>query len=241
MNERQTLMHGVGLSKRFGGILANDTVDLTVAEGDLIGLIGPNGSGKTTLINLLTGHMKPDGGEVMLRGQRTGGQPAHMYAAMGVARTFQLTQLFARMTVLENLLVPALTRPRSTWAEASRRARGYLEFLNLTHVANLDAKNLSGGQQKLLELGRCLMLEPAVLFLDEPFAGVHPQLRDELIKRIQELHQAGRTFVVVDHDMESILRISQRLVVMARGRKIADGPPAEVRADQAVLAAYAGL
>jgi branched-chain amino acid transport system ATP-binding protein len=241
MNERQTLMHGVGLSKRFGGILANDAVDLAVAEGDLIGLIGPNGSGKTTLINLLTGHMKPDGGEVLLRGHRTGGQPAHVYAAMGVARTFQLTQLFGRMTVLENLLVPGLTRPRSTWTDASRRARGYLEFLNLAHVANLDAKNLSGGQQKLLELGRCLMLEPAVLFLDEPFAGVHPQLRDELIKRIQELHKAGRTFVVVDHDMESILRISQRLVVMARGRKIADGPPSEVRTDQSVLAAYAGL
>jgi branched-chain amino acid transport system ATP-binding protein len=241
MSERPTLVHGVDLSKRFGGILANDTVNFEVAEGDLIGLIGPNGSGKTTLINLLTGHLKPDGGDIVLRGHRTGGRPAHIYAAMGVARTFQLTQLFGRMTVLENLLVPALTRRHSTWQDASRRARGYLEFLNLSHLENLDAKKLSGGQQKLLELGRCLMLEPAVLFLDEPFAGVHPQLRDELIKRIQELHQAGRTFVVVDHDMESILRISQRLVVMARGRKIADGPPAEVRTDQAVLAAYAGL
>src|SRR5262249_48598520 len=145
------------------------------------------------------------------------------------------------MTVLENLLVPGLTRPRSVWHAVERRARNTLEFLNLGHLAELHAKNLSGGQQKLLELGRCLMLEPAILFLDEPFAGVHPHLRDELIKRIQELHRAGRTFVVVDHDMESILRLSQRLVVMARGRKIADGAPAEVREDQAVLAAYAGL
>jgi branched-chain amino acid transport system ATP-binding protein len=231
----------VGLVKRFGGILANDGVDFVVTEGDLVGLIGPNGSGKTTLINVLTGHLEPDGGEVLVRGARVSGRPPHVYAAMGVARTFQLTQLFGRMTVLENMLVPGLTRPHSTRDEVARRARGYLELLSLSHVEQLPAKSLSGGQQKLLEVGRCLMLEPAVLFLDEPFAGVHPRLRDELVNRIRELHQGGRTFVVVDHDMESILRISRRLVVMARGRKIADGEPNAVRADQTVLAAYAGL
>jgi branched-chain amino acid transport system ATP-binding protein len=235
------LVRGVGLVKRFGGIVANDAVDFLVAEGDLIGLIGPNGSGKTTLINVLTGHLEPDHGAVLVRGARLSGRPPHVYAALGIARTFQLTQLFGRMTVLENMLVPGLTRPHSTWNEVARRARGYLEFLSLAHLERLQAKNLSGGQQKLLELGRCLMLEPAVLFLDEPFAGVHPTLRDELIKRIRELHQDGRTFVVVDHDMESILRISRRLVVMARGSKIADGEPETVRSDQAVLAAYAGL
>jgi branched-chain amino acid transport system ATP-binding protein len=234
-------MRAAGLIKRFGGIIANDTVEFSVNEGDLVGLIGPNGSGKTTLINMMTGHLEPDGGAVVVRGRPMRDQAAHVYAAMGIARTFQLTQLFGRMTVLENLLVPGLTRPRSTWRAVERRARSTLEFLNLGHLAELHAKNLSGGQQKLLELGRCLMLEPAILFLDEPFAGVHPHLRDELITRIQELHKAGRTFVVVDHDMDSILRLSQRLVVMARGRKIADGVPAEVREDQAVLAAYAGL
>jgi branched-chain amino acid transport system ATP-binding protein len=231
----------VGLVKRFGGIVANDAVDFVVGEGDLVGLIGPNGSGKTTLINVLTGHLEPDGGEVRVRGERVSGRPPYVYAAMGVARTFQLTQLFSRMTVLENMLVPGLTRPHSGWDEVARRARGHLEFLSLAHLEQLPARNLSGGQQKLLELGRCLMLEPAVLFLDEPFAGVHPRLRDELVKRIRELHRGGRAFVVVDHDMESILRISQRLVVMARGRKIADGEPDAVRADQTVLAAYAGL
>jgi len=138
-------------------------------------------------------------------------------------------------------VVAVLTRPHSTWPEVTRRARRYLELLNLSPVEQLQAKNLSGGQQKLLELGRCLMLEPAVLFLDEPFAGVHPRLREEIITAIRELHQGGRTFVVVDHDMESIFRLSRRLVVMARGRKIADGEPAVVRMDQTVLAAYAGL
>lgn len=241
MKERGPLVRGVSLQKHFGGILAVDAVELAVAEGDLIGLIGPNGSGKTTLINLLTGHLIPDAGEVFLNGRRANGLPAHAFAGHGIARTFQLTQLFGRMTVLENLLVPGLARPRSTWGAATSRARTYLEFLNLAHLAHLDAKNLSGGQQKLLELGRALMLEPAVVFLDEPFAGVHPQLRDDLIKRIQDLHRSGRTFVVVDHDMESILRIARRLVVMARGCKIADGPPAVVRADPTVLAAYSGL
>jgi ABC-type branched-subunit amino acid transport system ATPase component len=238
---RAELVRGAGLVKWFGGIVANDAVDFVVAEGDLIGLIGPNGSGKTTLINLLTGHLAADSGDVRIRGQRMSGRPPHRYAAMGVARTFQLTQLFARMSVLENMLVPGLTRPHSTWDEVVRRARRHLDFLSLAHLERLPARNLSGGQQKLLELGRCLMLEPAVVFLDEPFAGVHPRLRDELLDRIRELHQAGRTFVVVDHDMDSILRISRRLVVMARGRKIADGAPDVVRADQTVLAAYAGL
>ncbi len=241
MSAGAELVRGVGLVKRFGGIVANDAVDFVVAEGDLIGLIGPNGSGKTTLINVLTGHLEPDCGHVLVRGERVSGRPPHVYAAMGIARTFQLTRLFSRMTVLENMLVPGLTRPHSARDEVVRRARAYLEFLDLAHLEQLQAKNLSGGQQKLLELGRSLMLEPAVLFLDEPFAGVHPRLRDELINRIRELHQGGRTFVVVDHDMESIFRISQRLVVMARGSKIADGKPDAVRVDQTVLAAYAGL
>src|SRR5262249_52733373 len=158
-----------------------------VSEGDLIGLIGPNGSGKTTLINVLTGHLDPDAGDVLVRGERTSGRPPHVYAAMGVARTFQLTQLFGRMTVLENMLVPGLTRPHSPWHEVPRRAQGYLEFLKPSPPGELHAKTPSGGQQKLLELGRCLMLEPAVLFLDEPFAGVHPRLREEIITAIRDL------------------------------------------------------
>jgi ABC-type branched-subunit amino acid transport system ATPase component len=241
MTPEGMIVRGETLHKRFGGITAVDAVDFSVAEGDLIGLIGPNGSGKTTLINLLTGHLLPDTGGVFLRGRRVNGLAAHGFAALGVARTFQLSQLFGRMTVLENMLVPGLTRPGSTRAGVARSARTYLEFLNLAHLQDLSARNLSGGQQKLLELGRALMLEPTILFLDEPFAGVHPHLRDELIQRIQDLHRSGRTFVVVDHDMESIQRVARRLVVLARGQKIADGLPAAVRSDQTVLAAYSGL
>ncbi|MHB8731593.1 MAG: ABC transporter ATP-binding protein [bacterium] len=238
---RPAIIRGVQIRKHFGGIAATDGVDFDVLEGDLVGLIGPNGSGKTTLINILTGHLAAESGDVFLRDRRMTARPPHEFAAHGVGRTFQLTQLFGRMTVLENMLVPGLTRPHSTWASATEQARRHLAFLNLEHLSGLEAKNLSGGQQKLLELGRALMLDPAVLFLDEPFAGVHPKLREELIKRILQLHESGRTFVVVDHDMESILRIAGRLVVMARGRKIADGPPAAVRQDQTVLAAYSGL
>jgi ABC-type branched-subunit amino acid transport system ATPase component len=167
--------------------------------------------------------------------------PPSRFAALGVGRTFQITQLFSRMTVLENMLVPGLARPHSHRAEATRQARVHLEFLGLAKLETLQAKNLSGGQQKLLELGRALMLDPSILFLDEPFAGVNPFLRDEIILLIQKLHAAGQTFVIVDHDIEAIQRLVNRLVVMARGEKIADGTVAQVSHDPEVLRAYAGV
>ena len=235
------LMEARGLHRRFGGIVAVGALDFAVMPGELVGLIGPNGSGKTTTINMLTGHLKPSGGEVFLHGVRATGLAPSSVAAKRVGRTFQITQLFGRMTVLENMLVPGLARKNSTRAEATRQARAHLEFLKLSHLEKLPAKNLSGGQQKLLELGRALMLDPEILFLDEPFAGVNPFLRDEIIVFIQALHAQGRTFVVVDHDIEAIQRLVSRLVVMARGEKIADGTVDEVRMNQEVLRAYAGV
>lgn len=230
-----------GLSMRFGGIMAVRELNVAVEEGELVGLIGPNGCGKTTTINMLTGHLTPVGGRILLRGEPVQGMPAHRFAAAGVGRTFQITQLFGRMSVMENMLVPGLARHGSTFAAARRAARLHLEFLGLAALEDLPAKNLSGGQQKLLELGRALMLEPAILFLDEPFAGVNPYLRDEIIRLVQALHAQGRTFVVVDHDLEAIQRLVNRLVVMSRGEKIADSSPEEVRADPEVLRAYAGV
>ena len=240
MESTPPLIEAAGLAKHFGGIFAVDHLDLAVHEGELVGLIGPNGSGKTTTINLLTGHLKIDGGHVRVGGQTVAGLPASGFAGLGVGRTFQITQLFSRMSVIENMLVPGLARPGAHKAHVIREARRHLEFLGLAALEKLAAKNLSGGQQKLLELGRALMLEPKILFLDEPFAGVNPYLRDEIIRFVQTLHSEGRTFVIVDHDLDAIQRLVHRLVVMSRGRKIADGPLAAVRENQDVIKAYSG-
>ena len=237
----EPLVEARGLTKRFGGIVAVNGLDLAVHPGELVGLIGPNGSGKTTTINMMTGHLRPSAGEVYVRGTRADGSPPSRFAVLRVGRTFQITQLFSRMTVMENMLVPGLARPHSHRAEATRQARLHLDFLGLAKLETLQARHLSGGQQKLLELGRALMLDPDILFLDEPFAGVNPFLRDEIIVLIQKLHADGRTFVIVDHDIEAIQRLVNRLVVMALGQKIADGTVDEVSHDPEVLRAYAGV
>ena len=237
----QPLIEARALTKRFGGIVAVNALDLAVMPGELVGLIGPNGSGKTTTINMLTGHLAPGAGDIVVRGQTADGLKASDFAALRVGRTFQITQLFSRMTVLENMLVPGLVQPHSTRAGATSTARRHLEFLGLAKLENLHAKNLLGGQQKLLELGRALMLDPEILFLDEPFAGVNPFLRDEIIALVRALHAQGRTFVVVDHDLQALQRLVERMVVMSRGVKIADGSAAEVQDNQEVLRAYAGV
>jgi branched-chain amino acid transport system ATP-binding protein len=235
------LIEARDLTKRFGGIVAVSNLNFAVQQGELVGLIGPNGSGKTTTINLLTGHLTQASGHIDLRGRCVDGLAPSAFAALRVGRTFQITQLFSRMTVLENMLVPGLARPHSHKTAATREARRHLEFLGLAALESLQAKNLSGGQQKLLELGRALMLDPDILFLDEPFAGVNPFLRDQIIVLVRKLHADGRTFVIVDHDIEALQRLVHRMVVMARGAKIADGTVAEVRDNQEVLRAYAGV
>ena len=239
-SDGETLLRAETVRKRFGGITAVDGVTFTVRRGELVGLIGPNGSGKTTLVNLFTGHLAPDSGDIFIRERRVTGLPAYHRAALGIGRTFQMSQLFRRMTVLENLLVPGLTSSGISREAIATQARVHLRFLGLAHLESLPARNLSGGQQKLLELGRAMMLDPVLLLLDEPFAGVHPTLRGEIIRRILKLHTAGRAFIIVDHDIEAIQQLAMRLVVMAQGRVIADGAPAQVRTDRAVLAAYAG-
>jgi branched-chain amino acid transport system permease protein len=234
------LLEVENLIKRFGGIAAVDGVSLKVERGELIGLIGPNGSGKTTLINMLTGALAPDAGTIRIDGEAMNGKAPHVFAHRGIGRTFQISQLFRRMTVLENLLVPPLSDARRSWKSARQRGLEQLERLQLSHLAFEEARVLSGGQQKLLELGRAQMLDARLLLLDEPFAGVHPRLLERIVAQIKELNEKGYSIVVVDHNLDVISSVVERLIVMAQGRQIASGTPEEVLQDGGVIEAYTG-
>ena len=229
-----------GLRKHFGGIVAVEDFSAELRRSEIVGLIGPNGSGKTTTINLVAGALKPDKGAITLDGRNLVGQPTYRFARAGVGRTFQVPRLFRRMTVIENLVVPALTGARTSHRAAEARAREILAFLRFGHLADAYARTLSGGQQKLLELGRALMLRPSLLLLDEPFAGVHPQLLEQIVEHIRTLSADGYTIVLVDHNLDAVRAVVRRTLVMARGRKIADGPSEQVLQDPEVIHAYTG-
>jgi branched-chain amino acid transport system ATP-binding protein len=229
-----------GLKKHFGGVRAVDGLSAHIQGNELIGLIGPNGSGKTTTINTINGLLKPTDGRITFQGERIEHMPSYERARRGLGRTFQVTRVFQRMTVTQNLMVPALALSKDTRSEVERRANEVMAFLTIEHLADEHAQNLSGGQQKLLELGRVLMLDPEVIFLDEPFAGVHPELRNQIHKYIKEVHKDGKAFVIVSHDMDTIFGLSERVIVMNEGQKIADGDPEAVRKDEAVIDAYLG-
>ncbi len=233
-------IHDVSLA--FGGIQALDGVSLSMASGELLGLIGPNGSGKTTLLNVLGNLYAIDRGRVDFQGQRIDRLPLHAVALQGIARTFQVARVFRRMTVLENMLVPGYTASlEASPSELGQRTRDLLRFLDIDALTHEQAGNLSGGQQKLLEFARALMLQPRLILLDEPFAGVHPMLKERMLERIGDLHGQGIDFIVVSHDLPTILGLSSRLAVLANGRKIADGTPEAVRHQEEVIEAYLGV
>lgn len=229
------------LEKHFGGITALDGISLSFNGNELVGLIGPNGSGKTTLVNTIGGIHTPEGGKIVFNGTDIARMKPHQVARRGVGRTFQVTRAFRRMTVMENLLVPGMAlapeRGRKAW---EKRAREVLDFLTLDHLRNDYARSLSGGQQKLLELGQVLMTDPDIILLDEPFAGVHPKLMETIFGYITTLHGQGKAFIIVSHDMDSIFTLSERLVVLSYGHIIADDHPNVVRNDEAVIEAYLG-
>ena len=235
-----------GVTKRFGGLTAVDRADLTVDEGSITALIGPNGSGKTTLFNLITGTMPADAGTVIFAGKRIDKLAPWSRGHLGLGRTFQVTRLFRDMTVLQNVVAPlpdgklrTMMAGAVSGAEATR-ARELLDVVGLSRFAGQRAGDLSYGQQKLVELAQVLMLEPKLILLDEPAGGVNPSLLSRLTEVIREINRNGVTFLVVEHNIPMVLELCDPVVVFARGKAIAAGPPARIREEPVVLDAYLG-
>ena len=231
-----------------------DGVSLTVAAGSITGLIGPNGAGKSTLFNLVAGSLAPSSGQILLEGARIEAEPAHRRLCRGLGRTFQIPRPFGSLSVIENVMLAATSqqgeRILPNWLAPSRvaaeerrnaaRAREIIDFVALGRLADAAARTLSGGQRKLLELARVMMADPRLILLDEPAAGVNPTLLDTIMDRIATLNARGVTFLIVEHNMELIGRLCGHVHVMASGRLLAEGTPAEVTADARVVEAYLG-
>ena len=250
----EVLLQTDGLTKEFGAFRAVDDVSLSVRRGSITGLIGPNGAGKSTLFNLLTGSLAPTSGTVRLRGQDITGLPPDALFAKGLGRSFQIPRPFARMSVLENVMVAPLaqrgerilglfTSPAAVRAEERAirdRALEVLDFVTLGPLADHPAGKISGGQMKLLELARVLMGDPELILLDEPAAGVNPTLTGILIEKIETLNAQGKTFVIIEHDMDFIMRHCDPIIALAQGRVVFEGTAAEAQENPVLREAYLG-
>jgi branched-chain amino acid transport system ATP-binding protein len=242
--------------KTFEGVTALDGVSFGLESETITGLIGPNGAGKSTTFNVISGAIQPDAGRVTFDGEDITGLEPHQTSSRGLVRTFQIAREFETMTVLENMMLPPKNqRGEIAWRSILPGARGgvqdeeealferaweMLEFFDIDHLALEEAGALSGGQRKLLELARALMLDPEVLLLDEPFAGVNPSLEQDLLDRLEDLRNRGRTFLIVEHDMDLIMEHCERVIVMHQGRTLVTGTPEEVRSEEQVVEAYLG-
>jgi branched-chain amino acid transport system ATP-binding protein len=243
-----------GLTRDFGPFRAVDGVTLDIRRGSITGLIGPNGAGKTTLFGMVAGALRPTSGQVLLNGADVTGQPPESLFARGLARTFQIPRPFRRLSVLENLLMAPPGQSGETLrgalfgrgkvarqeAQVRDKARGILEFMTLDRVADQPAGQISGGQMKLLELARALMGDPELILLDEPAAGVNPALMQTLIERIEALNRQGKTFVVIEHNMDFVMRHCDPVIALAEGRVVFQGTADQARRDPLLLDAYLG-
>lgn len=242
------------LKKSFGGITAVDIKELSFIEGELTSVIGPNGAGKTTFFDLISGFQNADSGDIFLKEKNISNSQPYKIARMGMVRTFQLTKVFDRMTVMENLLFSGSNVNNDSFLRSilklnsqkvyenslKDKANEIMNDLNIGHMADSYARELSGGQKKLLELARAIINEPEILLLDEPLAGVNPKLAEDILSLIKKLSEDGITIVMVEHNIEAVMKISERVVVLAEGSLIADGSPNEIRTNKNVIEAYLG-
>ncbi len=255
MPEAAAILQVDDVRKSFGGISAVDGCTLSVRQGTITGLIGPNGAGKTTLFNLITGFLRPSGGRILFRGRRIDGLPPHGIFRRGIVRTFQIPRELKTMTLIENLmLVPANQAGEQIWnpwlfsfrvlrqeRNNYEKAMDVLKFVELDGLRDEYAANLSGGQKKLLELARTMMCDPELILLDEPGAGVNRVLMQKLTTKIELLcEELGTTIFIIEHDMDLVTRLCNPVIVMSEGRKLAEGPPEEIKQDERVLEAYLG-
>lgn len=234
-----TLLKTTNLTKTFNSLVANDNIDLSIERGEIRGIIGPNGSGKTTFFNTVTGFYNPDDGTVRFNGEDVTGWETYRLARQGLGRTFQIVSPFKNMTVRQNLLA-VQTDDEESQQERRERAEEILSFLEIDHIAENRAMGMSGGQQKLLELARVLMLDPELIMLDEPAAGVNPVLEEQIIEQIKTLNNNGTSFVVVEHDMNVIRELASEVSVFDSGEHIAQGSFEDVSQDERVRQAYLG-
>ncbi len=227
------------VSKRFGGLTAVRDVSVEVREGDLLGIIGPNGAGKTTLFNVIAGYYRPDGGRVVFDGRDIAGEPPHVICRLGLTRTFQLVKPFGNLSVLDNVMIGALTRLSSV-AAARAEAGRVIETCGLTPHADARAKALPIALRKRLEVARALATRPRLLLLDEAMAGLNPTELAGIVELIRRLHAGGLTLIVIEHIMAAMMRLARRIVVLHHGEAIAEGRPDEITRDRRVIDAYLG-